>query len=276
MLKYLFLLFISLPVMAKPDWRAMEKEIKNLPAAKVGDYWVALHIADQDNNDGDDGDEELDVINLYKVVLMVHYHGYPTSQQYGYPAYVTPWIAWSHCQSARLKQYTFPMILQGKALGQLPENLYPNYFISGYLLDTYGLDMEFDKSFDEGRDIISEALKIMEDDNHKIDPAVVQKMAEEWISSLNEEYKGSQFKYSWLFLQHQNNNYFSFIQAKDGLILLTRQEEGIGLPHRLVFHGKDEYEVEGGLGLFRLRIRNGQLQFISTKTGNVVKLSSDK
>ena len=129
---------VAQPAAAQYGMDKIEAEIKNMQSSGVKAYWENLNKADQDAISNNKLDNKTAALNLYKVVLMVHHHGYPTSGEHGYPAYTTPWLVWTHCRAVGLKQYTFGMIQYGKMLGQLPNDRYPNYFVGGWLLDLYG------------------------------------------------------------------------------------------------------------------------------------------
>lgn len=165
----------------------------------------------------------------------------------------------------------------GKALGQLPDDRYPNYFVGGFLLDVYGLDMEFDTSFNEGGNIIAEAQKILEADTHKIRIRKLQKLAEDWLEDLVIAKKIDFDANNWNIKQHGSNNYYAIKKISGGdLYLITRQESSFIVPHRLTALNINEFSLADGLGLFKIKIgEDGRLLFISTRTGQIVKASEN-
>ena len=161
------LIFCSVTMMGQ-NFRKIEKEIKALSGENIKDYWVALHNLDQEIAGGDSKDAQKNtIINLYKTAAMIHYHGYPVVQVYDNPAYTTPWLTWIHCSSAALKQYTFPIILEGRDKQQLPGTFFPDYFVGGMILDNYGLDMVYDLDFHAGGiSPVARLLYKFEEDRH--------------------------------------------------------------------------------------------------------------
>src|SRR5688572_8172011 len=100
--KIALLLVISSFSVFGQNLNKIEKEIKALSGDAVQREWEAIHSLDQAIREPGKFNPEADIINCYKVVLMEHYHGYPTTKKQGYPAYTTPWVVWVHCPSAKL------------------------------------------------------------------------------------------------------------------------------------------------------------------------------
>ncbi|PZR18186.1 MAG: hypothetical protein DI539_16830 [Flavobacterium psychrophilum] len=168
------------------DFKKIEEEIKSLSGDEIKEYWIALNQVDQTiTTDYNPKFYERNIVNLYKTAALIKYHGYPVVKEYGYPAYVTPWLAWVHCASASLKHYTFPIILEGRDKQQLADGQFPDYFVGGFISQNYGLDMVYDKDFyTDDISPITRFLYRMEEDRHEIDLKELQRLSEEAIKLL--------------------------------------------------------------------------------------------
>ena len=264
------LLLLSLSANAQYGMDKIEAEIKNMQSAGVKAYWTALHNADQTAVSNNTLDNKTAALNLYKVVLMVHHHGYPTSSDYGYPAYTTPWLVWTHCRAVGLKQYTFGMIMYGKMLGQLPDDRYPNYFVGGWLSDLYGLDMEFDPDFHKNGNIIQKTLNRF--DGQAADPEVLRDLVKGYIAMV--AMPTGKTLGTWVIKQHDTSNHFTIVQLTDGnWYLQTRNENGPTTIRPLMGDANLKYfEFTEGFGDFHLVIKDNKLE-LRDKKDELVKVS---
>lgn len=275
-MKTVFIIFFSMASVAvygNINIESLKSEIKRLSTKEeVTNYWLALHESDQLNSSSAEKyNDSVGVVNLYKATLLIHYHGYPIQADYGYPAYVTPWLVWVHCPSAAMAQYTFPMILQGRDLGQLPEGMFPNYFVGGFLLHLYNQDMQFDTSFNHNTpSIINTTLKQLEDEKHVIKPAKVKRLAKEYLAVSTAEVE--QKLGSWKFLQHDDISEYSIVKLKNrGWYLRCCSEEGFFRPLQ-TDKKLQKYRFEDGFDMFNLVIVDDRLTIQHTD-GTILKIS---
>jgi hypothetical protein len=271
---FALLLLISVTAKAQESLETIEATIKNLPAAEIGAWWVALYKSDQDNNGGEVlYSEATDAVNLYKSVLMVYYHGYPTVKQYGYPAYTAPWLTWTHCNGAGLKQYTFSLILKGKELGQLPNDRFPNYFVGGWLLDLYGLDMEFDPGFNRGTGtMIDTSLQPLTGNANPIKTVELKTLVTAYLTML--ALQPQRTLGDWVFMQYEEPNTFSIVQLTDGNWYLFTRTGEYNRNRRLMKADAilKRFDFVDGFGAFYLVVESGKLE-IRDKEEKVVRIS---
>lgn len=267
---------ISSSVFCQSELEGIKKEVKNLQGTlAIGNYWDYIYTSDQQNN-GEGTvlhDPKVDVLNLYRVTLMIDRFGYPTMAAYNYPNNMVPWLVWTHCPATALKQYTFPIILKGKELGQLPEGFFPNYFVGGFLLNAYGQDMEFDQSFGEGTaSIIATALQHFEKTAGKIDS---QKVAAKATAYLVESQLLIQKELGqWRMVQLDNTTYFKIVQLQNNNWYLSiKGQHTEPVLHRVLPDLKRmQFKPSEGFGLFYFEIAGAKLQLCNAQ-GKVIKTS---
>jgi len=266
-------LFTSVVMMGQ-NLNHIEKEIKHLKDDAIKQQWESIINADQQLREEGKFDAEADIINFYTMVLMEHYHGYPSNAKYGYPAYTTPWVVWVHCPSNALAQYAFPIILKGRDMQQLPEGRFPDYFVGGLLSQIYGLDMTYDMDFHtNGISPISRFLYRLEEQRHEIDLSELKKLAKK---ALKLEKQKKQIKVEigkWEIVQHDTKNTFS-ISLYNGRLYLKKQIEGLSdftlseiKPDE---NNKDRYEFTEGYGHYHLVQKEGNL-LLQDHTDTTVK-----
>jgi len=268
-----FFIFFSAAMLGQ-DFKKIEKNIKNLKGDNIEKYWTALHKADQQLREEGKFNAEADIINFYTMVLMEHYHGYPTNAAYGYPAYTTPWVVWVHCPSTALAQYAFPIILKGRDMQQLPEGFFPDYFVGGLLLHIYGLDMVYDMDFHtNGVSPVSRFLYRLEEQRHEIDLSELKRLTQD---ALKLEKQRRQMKVEigkWEIVQHDTKTTFS-ISLYNGSMYLIKQIEGF--PNftlreiKAVEGNTNRFEFVEGYGHYHLLCKDGDL-LLQDHTDAIVK-----
>jgi hypothetical protein len=251
------------------DFKKIENEIKSLSGDKIEKYWIALHDLDQENAIANkDESRKVAIVNLFKTAALIKYHGYPVIQKYNDPAPRTPWAAWIHCPSGALKQYTFPIILEGRDKGQLPATFFPDYFVGGFILDNYGMDMVYDEDFfTNGISPVTRFLHKMEEDRHEINLEELQLLSEDAIKLLSPETIMEIGR--WEMLQNDEKTYFRIRKIKKDFYLEFNIEKGRKHYSLLKFTGNNTYEFIDGYGFYTLTV-DKTLQF-RDHTGKVVK-----
>lgn len=256
----LLLLIITSGVVMAQDLDQIEKDIRGLSGDAVQKEWEAISTSDQSTREAEKFDSDADIINLYKVVLMEHYHGYPTNKLYGYPAYTTPWVVWIHCPNTALAQYTFPIILKGRDLQQLPEDRFPNYFVGGLLLHIYGLDMEFDTDFHtNGVSPIARMLYRLEEERHEINLDKLKKLTGEALAINKQDVTAELGK--WSIQQHGTIVTFSIAKLKKDFYLMRQNNGGSPMYSKLRLKNEnlDYLDFEEGYGHYHLENKDGDL-----------------
>ena len=270
---------ISSSVFCQSEFEKIRKEIEGLNGAPaIENYWVNIFTNDQLNNGGgtDPHDDSLDVLNLFRVSLMIEKFDYPTIGEYNYPANMVPWIVWSHCPATSLKRYTFPYVVKAKELNQLPEGFFPNYFVGGFLLNSYGLDMEFDGSFNSGTEsIITIALQHLVKDAGTIDPQKVEKMAQAYL--LDAQLPIKKELGEWTTVQHDNITYFKIVQLQNNNWYLSSRTDKTTpvLKKALVSKKLKRFDLEEGLDLFYFAIENTNTLELRNAKGSIIKTFSN-
>lgn len=237
----------------------IEKEIKALSGDAVKQEWEAIINLDQEIREPGKFNSKADIINCYKMVLMEHYHGYPTNKLYGYPAYTTPWVVWIHCPSPTLAQYIFPIILKGRDLGQLPDDRFPDYFVGSLLLQIYGLDMVYDADFyPNGISPITRFTYRLEEERHEIDLKEVKRITKEALAF--EKHKPEEQIGKWSIVQHDNTSTFSITKLKRDYYLKLNVNGGDSY-RKLKPKDKnlDYFDFVEGYGQYHLVIKDGKL-----------------
>jgi len=267
----IIVLFSSVALMGQ-DLTAIENNIKKLNGAEIQAEWEAINTYDQSIRERSKFDSNADITNLYKVALMVHYHGYPTNKAMDYPGYVTPWVVWIHCPSTALAQYTFPIILKGRDLQQLPEGRFPNYFVGGLLLHIYGLDMEFDADFHtNGVSPIARMLYRLEEERHEIKLNKLKKLTEEALAINKLDVKAELGK--WSIEQHGTIVTFSIAKLKKDIYLMRQNDGGAPMYSKLRLKNKnlDYLDFEEGYGHYHLENKDGDL-VLKDHTDTTIKI----
>lgn len=276
MLKYIIILFlfnITNNIYSKTEFEIIENEIKQLHnKTEIENYWLKVHELDQNNNNGSNNyDEKIDLLNLYKVTILINSFGYPT-KEFKYPIYTTPWVVWTHCDNNSLKKYTFPIILEGKKLKQIPQEFFPNYFVGGFLSCCYGFDMEFDNSFDTNdRKVLETTLEYFNNSKKTVKPNKVQSIICEFLKITKLSVKKNLG--TWSFIQHKNRTDFNIKQLDNGnWYLTTNLENGFETLRRLIKR-EDKYVVENSFDLFYFKVNaNNKLEIIDSNN-KIIKTS---
>lgn len=271
----LFLLFLS-TAFGQDRFEKLRIQISNLKTPEeIKNFWGTINQLDQDPSASDTPDVTLPLYNLYAVSLLIEKFGYPTNSEYDYPAYTTPWLVWTHTGVPELEEYTFPIILKGKELNQLPSDRYPNYFVGGFLLRNYGFDMEFDPDLNNGDNaIILECQALFEKANHKVDPNKVLSLVKQHIKTLN--YKDKNTLGTWTFLEQGIKKAFSIVKRDDNEWYLKTQLKGQpALYQRIKNTDKNlkKFEYLSGFNMFHLTIGDGNKLQLRDKKGNIKKES---
>lgn len=265
------MLLFSVAMMSQ-DLDKIEKKIKALNGDAVQKEWEAINVSDQSMRDEGHFNSDADIINLYKVVLLVHYHGYPTNKEQGYPAYVTPWVVWVHCPSTALEQYTFPIILKGRDSQQLPEGMFPNYFVGGLLLHIYGLDMEFDTDFHtNGLSPIGRMLYRLEEERHEVNLAKVKELTQEALGLDKQDLMVELG--NWTTVQHENTLTFTIVKIRNDFYFKKQKNGGSpGYSKLLLKNNNLSYiDFAEGYGHYHLENSNEGL-LVKDHTGITVKV----
>lgn len=271
----LFLSFINM-AFGQMEFETIEKEINSLKTKEqINDYWIKLHKIDQDNAGSPNPDAIIPAYNLYAVSLLIEKFGYPTSAAFGYPSYVVPWLVWIHNVSAELNVYTFPILIKGKELNQLPDGRYPNYFVGGFLLYNYGFDMEFDPDLNTGDNaIILKYQALFEKANHTVDPNKVLLIAKEYIQTLN--YSDKNILGPWMFMEHGTKKTFSIMKRDDYKWYLKTQLEGQSAMYQCIKatdKNLKKFEYSSGFNMFHLTISDNNKLQLRDQNGNIKKES---
>ncbi|MNJ95016.1 hypothetical protein D3C87_127200 [compost metagenome] len=271
----LFLIFFN-PAFGQDRFEKLQTQISNLKTPEeIEAFWLTINQLDQDPSASATPDVTLPLYNLYAVSLLIEKFGYPTNSQYGYPIYTTPWLVWTHTGIPELEQYTFPIILKGKDLNELPPDRYPNYFVGGFLLGNYGFDMEFDPDLNTGDNaVILSCQRMLEKANHTVDPSKVLSMIRQYIKTLS--YKEKQTLGPWTFMEHGAKKTFSIVKRDDNEWYLKTQLEGRSAVYRRIKNtdkSLKKFEYLSGFKMFYLTVSdNNKLQLRDLK-GNIKKES---
>lgn len=271
----LFLVFLN-TAFGQDRFEKLRIQISNLKTPEqIKEFWITINQLDQDPSPIDTPDVTLSLYNLYAASLLIEKFGYPTSSEYEYPAYVTPWLVWTHTGIPELEEYTFPIILKGKELNQLPPDRYPNYFVGGFLFRNYGFDMEFDPDLNNGDNaIILECKTLFEKANHTVDPNKVLSLVKQHIKTLN--YKDKNTLGTWTFLEHGAKKTFSIVKRDDNEWYLKTQLEGkSAMYQRIKTTDKKlkKFEYPSGFNMFHLTINSDNKLQLRDKKGNIKKES---
>ena len=276
MIRYIIILCLfqfSNSAYSKTEFEIIEKEIKQLHnKTEIEKYWLKVHESDQINNSGISSyEEKIDLLNLYKVTILIDRFGYPT-KELEYPAYNTPWLVWSHCDNNSLLKYTFPIILEGKKLKQIPQEFYPNYFIGGFLLCTYGFDMEFDNSFNmTEKKVLETTFEYFNNSKTTIKPNKVKNIISDFLKISNLSIKSNLG--TWSFIQHKNKIEFNIKQLENGNWYLSTKLENGFETLRCLIKNNDNYKVENSFDLFYFKVNvNNKLEIIDSNN-NIIKTS---
>ena len=105
----------------------------------VQDYWNRIYKTDQKFR-GAEYNDTIDHLNLYKVITMLEKFDYPQKKKFGFQASSAPWIVWSHNPCNALKEKTFGIIVLADSIKEIPQGLFPDYFVGGLLRAKYGFD----------------------------------------------------------------------------------------------------------------------------------------
>lgn len=255
------------------NFEEVKNQIHNLSdKTEIEKYWLEIHDSDQENNGGSvEYSEETDILNLYKTSVLIEKFGYPTGIEFAYPAYTTPWVVWVHCYYPSLSKATFSVILEGRKLNQIPQDFFPNYFVGGYLLNCYGFDMEFDKSFDLDGNLIENTFQELRKTSQSIEKI------EEHINNYfqNKNSKISQTLGSWEFFQHEEKQTFKIVELENQKWFLVLSRENINTERFLeIKNNNKKFEVVGGFDLFYFKINeNNKLEIIRAKDNKTIKTS---
>lgn len=271
----LFLVFLN-TAFGQDRFEKLRIQINNLTTPEqIKSFWLTINQLDQDPSASDTPDVTLPLYNLYAVSLLLEKFGYPTNSEYDYPAYTTPRLVWTHTGVPELEEYTFPIILKGKELNQLPPNRYPNYFVGGFLLLNYGFDMEFDPDLNNGDNaIILECKTLFEKANHTVDPNKVLSLVKQHIKTLN--YKDKSTLGTWTFLEHDVKKTFNIVKRDDNEWYLKTQLEGeSAMYQRIKTTDKSlkKFEYPSGFNMFHLTISKDNKLQLRDKKGNIKKES---
>lgn len=267
----LLVLLISSYTVVGQNLNKIEKQIKRLTGDAIKQEWEAIINLDQAIRERQEYSAKQDIINCYKVVLMEHYHGYPTNK-YGYPAYTTPWVVGVHCPSAAMAQYMFPIILKGRDLQQLPEDRFPDYFVGGLLLKIYGLDMVYDMDFHtNGFSPITRFTYRLEEERHEIDLKEMKKLTKEALAIEKHTPKNEIGK--WSIIQHETTSTYSIAQYKHDYYLKINDSYRKLKPKD---KNLDYFDFVEGYGHYHLVISNGRLLMQDPRNNTIKTLEPIK
>lgn len=255
------------------NFEEIKNQIHNLSdKTEIEKYWLEIYNSDQENNGGSvEHSKETDILNLYKTSVLIETFGYPTVKEFVYPAYTTPWVVWVHCYYPSLSKATFSVILEGEKLNQIPQKFFPNYFVGGYLLNCYGFDMEFDRSFDLDGNLIENTLQELSKTSQSIEK--IEEHINDYFQNKNS--KISQTLGSWEFLQHEEKQTFKIVKLENQKWLLVLSRENSNTERFLeIKNNNKKFEVVGGFDLFYFKINeNNRLEIIRTKDNKTIKIS---
>ncbi len=137
-----------------------EKEIANLKSKEsIERYWLKLRESDQFYRGKELANDSIDSHNFKEMILMIKYHGYPSSQKFPLKINMTPNLICIHQNSFHVLKYYFPIFVKAFENGDADSSSskflhslrgvfiskYGRNFSRKYSLDSFDLDQVLKK-----------------------------------------------------------------------------------------------------------------------------------